>query len=102
MYIRLNLGVEHDPAKSDRNLRERGIPSSLAAEFEFDTSIEFQSNRDGEERFLALGQLAGRIHALVYTKRGEKVRVIRLRRASKQEVKRYEEAKSIPDRRGKS
>jgi len=95
------LEFEYDPVKSDRNLRERGIPFSLAAEFEFETSIEFQANRDGEERFLALGLLAGRIHALVYTKRGEKVRVISLRRASNQEVKRYEEAKSIPDRRGK-
>jgi hypothetical protein len=91
------LDIEFDPIKSDRNLRERGIPFSLAAEFDFTTAIERRSDRRGEERFLALGLIGDRVHALVYTKRSEKVRVLSLRRPNEREVKRYEEARSVSD-----
>ena len=91
------MEIEFDPVKSDRNLKERGIPFSLAAEFDFTTAVERRSDQHGEERFLAFGLIGGRVHALVYTKRSEKVRVISLRRANEREVKRYEEARSLHD-----
>ena len=41
-----------------------------------------------------MGYVGSRLHALVFNKIGEGMRVISLRRASKAEVKRYEEAQS--------
>jgi uncharacterized DUF497 family protein len=43
---------------------------------------------------MAMGEIEGRLHVLVYTKRGQTLRIISLRRANKREVKRYEKAKS--------
>lgn len=96
------LEIEFDPVKSDRNLRERGIPFSLAAEFDWDSAIDDVSYRYGEERRIATGLIRSRMYVLVYTQRAEALRVISLRRANKREVKRYEEAKSVHDRRRES
>jgi uncharacterized DUF497 family protein len=92
------LEIEFDQQKSDRNEEERGIPFSLATEFEWNSVVERPSNRYGEERFMAFGLIRNRVHALVYTKRGLIVRVISLRRANEREVKYYEEARSLHDR----
>lgn len=45
----------------------------------------------GERRYLALGHIDNRFHALVYTLRGDAVRVISLRKANSREVMRYEQ-----------
>ncbi|HQR54229.1 MAG TPA: BrnT family toxin [Burkholderiales bacterium] len=44
----------------------------------------------GEQRFQALGLVAGRLHAMVFTPRSGKVHVISLRKANRREVRRYE------------
>ncbi|WP_218892042.1 BrnT family toxin [Granulicella arctica] len=41
-------------------------------------------------RVRALGFLDGRLHALVFTTRGEDMRVISFRKANRTEVRRYE------------
>jgi uncharacterized protein len=96
------LEIEFDPLKSDRNLEERGIPFSLVAEFDWESAIQDRSDRHGEQRTIAVGLIGDRVHVLIYTKRSEILRVISLRRANKREVTRYEEAKSLPDRRRQS
>lgn len=46
---------------------------------------------DDEERFVAVGMdSAGKVLVVVYTLRGEEVRLISARRATLQEVKEYE------------
>lgn len=45
----------------------------------------------GESRFQALGLIAGRLHLLVFTMRGDVLRVISLRKANLKEVRRYGE-----------
>ncbi|MGH7842014.1 MAG: BrnT family toxin [Candidatus Binataceae bacterium] len=57
-----------------------------------------RSDRKGEKRYAAMGLIAGRLHVLIFTKRGPIIRVISLRHANKREVTRYEEAKSRLDR----
>lgn len=58
------MDISFDPAKSDRNVQERGLPFTMAQDFERDSAV-------------------------VFTPRAEKIPVICLRRANSREVKRY-------------
>lgn len=84
--------VSFDPAKSERNIARRGISFQVAEQFEWDTALIVEDLRQayGERRFQALGIIAGRLHAMVFTPRSGKVHVISLRKANRREVKRYE------------
>jgi len=84
--------IEFDAAKNERNIRERGLSFERAADFDFETAIILADNRRsyGEQRMRALGLIEGRLHALVYTIRGERLRVISLRRANVRETRMYE------------
>lgn len=61
-------------------------------EFNFDDVLEFSQQVSGELRHFALGFINGRLYALVYTLRGDVLRVISLRKANKREVKYYEQS----------
>ncbi len=87
------MTFEFDAAKNDRNIRERGLSFELAAELDWETALVVPSDRKGESRYLALGEIGSKLYALAFTKRGQNLRVISLRRASRKEVKRYEKAK---------
>jgi uncharacterized protein len=86
------VNISFDTAKSERNLAMRGISFELAAEFEWNSALIVEDLRRpyGEQRFQALGLIAGRLHMLVFTPRARKAHVISLRKANKREVKRYE------------
>ena len=88
------MRFEFDPAKNERNIKERGISFALSAEFDWTTALVLRSDRAGEARYMAVGETAGRLRVLVYTKRGQALRIISLRRANSREVKRYQKAKS--------
>jgi uncharacterized DUF497 family protein len=84
--------ISFDPAKNERNIAIRGISFEVAEQFEWDTAIVVEDLRKeyGEQRFQALGFIAGRLHAMVFTPRAGKIHVISLRRANRREVRRYE------------
>ena len=42
---------------------------------------------DGETRYAALGPIEGRLHCVCFTVRGNKLRIISLRKANEREVK---------------
>ena len=86
------MKFEFDAAKNERNIRERGLSFELAAEFDWESALVVPSDRQGEARHFALGLIGSRLHALAFTKRGQNVRVISLRRANEKEIKRYEKA----------
>ncbi|WP_371257065.1 BrnT family toxin [Pandoraea sp. SD6-2] len=44
-----------------------------------------------EERFVTLGLIGDRVHVMVFTVRGEAIRVISLRKANRREVKQYDD-----------
>ena len=98
MVSRYNHGVEitFDPRKSDRNLRLRGISFESAFEFDFRSATFDQDTRKdyGEIRTLALGYIGETLHALVFTVRDGRIRVISLRRANRKERKKYGNAKT--------
>ena len=87
------MKIEYDPAKNERKLRERGLSFERAEDFDFATALYIEDDRHnyGEQRIRAFGYIENCLYALVYTVRGETLRVISLRRANAREVSRYEE-----------
>ena len=79
------------PTKDAKNIRDHGI--SLRRSEDFDMSVaDFQiDDREdyGEVRYRAVSFLDGQLYSLTFTLRGEVVRAISLRKASKQEQKDY-------------
>jgi uncharacterized DUF497 family protein len=84
--------MEFDAAKSERNARERGLPFSLVAAFDFDSALIVKDlRRDyGEVRYRAIGQMSDVVAVVVFTMREDAVRVISLRLANTKERLRYE------------
>lgn len=87
--------VEFDAAKNAANLRERGVGLVRFADMEMETSISVEDTRKdyGEPRFRVWGLLDLRLHVAIITHRGERVRVISLRRANHREEKAYAKAR---------
>jgi uncharacterized DUF497 family protein len=90
------MEIEFDPAKSELNEGLRGLPFSLVAEFDFDSAVVAEDTREnyGETRWVAIGLIGDRLHVVVFTTRGDAVRVISLRKANDREIARYDEAQS--------
>lgn len=88
------IRIEYDPFKNKRNIKDRNLSFDLINNFEWDTALIWPDDRYeyGETRYCALGYIGLRIHHLVYTDRKDVVRVISLRKATQNEVKRYAEA----------
>jgi len=86
------LEITFDPAKNERNIRERGLSFEQAKDFNFGTALLWIDVRHdyGETRQVALGYLEGRMHVLCFTETSTGIRVISFRRANAREVKRYE------------
>ena len=88
------MEAEWDPAKARSNLAKHGTSfgdAATALSDEFAISISDDSAL-GEERFLTIGADArGRILVVSYTYRGNQVRLISARRATRSERKDYEE-----------
>lgn len=90
------MRIEFDPAKSERNRRERGLSFERAADFDFSIALIASDGRKdyGETRYVALGRLDDRLHVLCFTETHEGIRVISLRKANAREVARYAKSKA--------
>jgi len=88
--------VSFDPIKNTLNIELRGLSFERAAEFEFATAwIVVDDRKDyGETRYRAIGFLAERLHALVFTETQGGIRVISFRKANQREERLYEQAKT--------
>ena len=88
--------ISFDPAKSQKNEVERGLPFWLVASMAWDSAlIEMDTRKDyGENRYRVLGLIDGRLHAMVFTPRADKVHVISLRKANAREVRTYEQTQN--------
>jgi uncharacterized protein len=86
--------VEWDPEKAIINYKKHGIHFADAEIVLMDpTALSMEDfEAEGEQRFIALGYDAvGRLLVVVYTYRGENIRIISARPATKRERKTYEE-----------
>ncbi len=90
------MEVSFDLVKNTRNIELRGLSFEQAAEFEFATAwIVVDDRKDyGEARYRAIGFLAERLHALVFTETPLGVRVISFRKANQREERLYEQART--------
>jgi len=90
------MKIEFDPAKSEKNVRERGLPFDLVEQFEWETAIFSEDVRFPytEIRMIALGFIRERLHFVCFTPAIGAIRVISFRKANEREVGRYEEEKT--------
>ncbi len=83
---------EWDEAKAASNLAKHGISFGTAVQLFADEGaaiIPSIRERDGEDRFKAIGRVEDRLYTVVYTERSGAKRVISARRANSSEVKQY-------------
>ena len=85
------MKLSYDPAKSDRNLQERGLSFDRARDFDFGTAMFWEDDRRDhpEPRFAAIGYLDDRLHVLVFGETSDGIRVISFRKANEREGKKH-------------
>ena len=89
------MEFEWDPAKAKANIAKHGVSFEDAQEvFEDLHAIELLDDALNEERWCLLGRAHAHILVVIYTERGNKVRIISARQASKREQKIYLEQDS--------
>ncbi len=85
------MQLEWDESKRETTLRKRGIDFAVLEEA-FNTEVFMIEQRRGsydESRYVLFGFLQGKPIVVVYTYRGESVRIISARHATKHEQKTY-------------
>ena len=90
--------IECDTAKSAENIRKRGVGFERFAEMDLESAISVEDTRKdyGEGRLRVLGYIDRLLHAAVITPRGDKIRVISLRRANRREERAYAKERQSP------
>ncbi|HYA37031.1 MAG TPA: BrnT family toxin [Candidatus Methylomirabilis sp.] len=87
------MHFQFDPAKAASNLKKHGVSFADAEGVFYDPLAihQLDPDSDDEERFVAIGLgSAGTILVVIYTLRGEEIRIISARHATRHEVKSYE------------
>jgi uncharacterized DUF497 family protein len=85
------MECEFDSKKSESNKRKHGLNFVEAQALWGDPDrIEVPAQTQGEKRFVLTGRLADTHWSAIFTMREDRVRIISVRRARKQEVKEYE------------
>ena len=89
------MEFEYDPKKSESNKQKHGIDFHEAQTLWDDPDfIEIPVRTFDEPRYLVIGMIGGRHWSGVITYRGEKTRIISVRRSRKEEVDIYESESS--------
>ena len=83
-----------DEAKRKANLRDHKIDFTAVYRFEWETAFVFIDDREdyGELRETAIGFIDPGLYVLAFTRRGEQIRIISLRKAEKPDLRKYVEA----------
>jgi uncharacterized DUF497 family protein len=91
----MSLAFEWDDRKSKQNVKQHGVSFEEAATIfgdPLERTIRDPLHSQDEERFVSLGESQrGRLLVVVYTERGENIRIISARVATHRERKDYEE-----------
>jgi uncharacterized DUF497 family protein len=94
-YNRAVVKLQWDAVKARSNLRKHGVDFADAAEvLADDAAITVPDTAPDEQRWITLGaDPACEVLVVVYTWRGETIRLISARRATPRERRQYEEAR---------
>jgi uncharacterized protein len=85
------MEFEFDPAKSEGNRKKHGIDFVDAQRLWDDPDlVEIPVTTTGERRFLVIGQISAKHWSAIITWRGDRVRIISVRRSRQEEVEIYE------------
>jgi hypothetical protein len=89
------MSFEWDPDKAHRNLEKHGKSFADAVEVLSDPyAITIEDQTSEEQRHITLGlDVIGRILVVVYTWRGDSIRIISARKTTARERAQYEEGK---------
>jgi uncharacterized DUF497 family protein len=87
------MEFEWDEVKRRANYTKHGLDFRDAEKVFQGITLTADDNRQdyGEPRFISLGLLEDMVVVVVYTMRGEKTRIISMRKANQREKKTYEE-----------
>jgi hypothetical protein len=88
------LRFEWDAAKAVRNEADHGVTFDVATlVFADPFALEWRDDREdyGEDRYVVLGMVDGRVLYVAYTMRGDAIRIISARGAEPNERRRYHE-----------
>lgn len=83
------MDLDWDPKKRDDTLKERGLDFAIVAEADWDDALTVEDSRTdyGEARFVSLVPIRERLYVVAWCMRGDKLRVISLRKANARERK---------------
>lgn len=88
---------EWDDGKAAANFRKHGVDFETATEVfrdafaveDLDASMDY-----GEQRFRIIGRAGGKLVTVIYAERGERIRIISARQATRREHDRYHQQNS--------
>jgi len=80
---------EWDKLKNEKNLAKHGIDFILAAQIFENEFLNLPSSHADEKRWFAVGDVGGKMLTVVYTIRGEALRIISASRARDNEIGAY-------------
>lgn len=82
---------EWDENKSQECRNTRGFDFSIVHDFNFATAVIFIDDRNnyGETRYKAFNKIDDMLYNVVYTVRGQNIRIISVRKVHQKEGKRY-------------
>ena len=85
------MNIEFDEHKNKLNIKKHGVSFLESENIQWDTLWAFEDNRKkyGEVRMIGYALVGFRLYNIVYTLRGDRLRVISLRKANKKEVLNY-------------
>ena len=86
------MQYEWDENKRQTNIAKHGIDFACMYDFEWGTSVNEPSPRDGEMRYIGVGYIGPSLHTVIYVRRGVRTRIISLRKPSNEERNRYAQA----------
>lgn len=93
-----SLSIEFDADKDLANRFKHGVSLAAVEAFDLDAALVALDTRHDyrEARTIALGPIGERLYVMVYTMRGDVMRVISLRKANRREVLSYVDKTTNP------
>jgi uncharacterized DUF497 family protein len=87
------MEYEWDDAKAAANLRKHGAAFATIEDFDWSSAFVVPDERFdyGEERWFAIGMIGNRLHSLTFAIRGDRIRMVSLRKAEPRERRLYHE-----------
>jgi uncharacterized DUF497 family protein len=87
------VDITYDPNKDRSNSAKHGVSLGEAVDIEWQDAVHWLDERhdDGEARFCAIAYIGVRLYCVVYVDRADVRRIISLRKANFNEIKRYAE-----------